>query len=193
MAHLVYLTRHGLTEANVRRVRAGLTDIPLLPEGREQAVHLAERIGSFGVSDVRTSPLRRAFETARVIADKLEVPVIDEPGLIEVDVGPWEGLGESDVETLFPDEYEVWKHRPTSLRLPGHESIEDVRARAVPVIDRLLERDTPSLCVTHLGVIRVLILHYSGRPLDEYGAITFGHCELLSIRREGGSYEVCHY
>ena len=186
----VYLTRHGLTEANLRRVRAGLTDIPLVAEGRAQAERLARRLRDSGIDHIWTSPLRRAVETAHVLSEFLDVPLTEEPGLIEIDVGPWEGLGEDDVAARFPAEYEIWRNRPTTLQLPGHESLEHVRARAVPVIDRLIRRATPSLCVTHLGVLRVILLHYLARPLDEYGAIHFGHCGLARIARTDDRYDV---
>lgn len=189
MAQIVYLTRHGLTEANLRRVRAGLTDIPLVPEGRAQAARLAEFLRHSGIDHIFTSPLRRAVETARVIADSLNVPVTEEPGLIEIDVGPWEGLGDADVRSRFPSEYEVWSSKPTDLNVPGHESLESVRARAVPVVERLLERKAPSLCVSHLGVLRVLFLHFAGRPLDDYGTVHIDHCGLVRIRRVNDRFE----
>jgi len=190
MAGLVYLTRHALTEANRRRVRAGLTNISLVPEGHQQAVRLAARLRTAGIEHVWTSPLRRAVETADIIARALHVPITEEPGLIEIDVGPWEGLGDDDVAKRFPDEYAVWRTRPSMLRMPGHESLASVRARAVPVVDRLLEREAPSLCVSHLGVLRVLYLHYAGRSLDEYGTVHIGHCQLLCIRRARDGWSV---
>lgn len=186
----VYLTRHGLTDANLRRVRAGLTDIPLIDRGRLQAEQLGARLRDSGIHSIWSSPLRRTMQTAAIIADSLHVPVFEEPGLIEIDVGPWEGLGEEDVERLFTAEYEVWRTRPTQLAMPGHESLESVRSRAVPVIDRLLDLDNASLCVTHLGVLRVLFLHYSHRSLDEYGSLSFGHCELMRIEKLDGTVRV---
>jgi len=190
MADLVYLTRHALTEANLRRVRAGLTHIPLTPEGRLQATRLADRLRDTGIDHIWTSPLRRAVETADIIAESLDVPVSTEAGLIELDVGPWEGLGDDDVAKRFAADYEVWRTRPSMLRVAGHESLESVRARAVPVIDRLFERDAPSLCISHLGVLRVLYLHYCDRSLDDYGLVHVGHCQLMTIRRVDNRWDV---
>lgn len=190
MAEVVYLTRHGVTEANLRRVRAGLTDIPLVDAGRAQAAQLADRLRSSGIGSVWSSPLRRAVETARILADELRVPLHEDPGLIEIDVGPWEGLGEDDVARHFAAEYDVWRTRPTQLVLPGHESLESVQQRAVPVIDRLFSLAAPPLCVSHLGVLRVLLLHYTQRPLDQYGSISIGHCELMSIERVDDRFRV---
>lgn len=77
MADKLYFTRHGETFWNVENKICGATDIALTPKGRAQAAALGQRLQSAGlpIDLVLASPLSRAAETARILAEAAGLPL----------------------------------------------------------------------------------------------------------------------
>ena len=159
----VLLLRHGQSEWNAVRRWQGLADPTLTDLGRAQATSVAERLRS-QVGDVVglwTSDLRRASETARIIADGLGLgDVAADPRLREADAGEWQGLTPTEIERDFPG-WLAAHRRPASF-----EPFERVVARVVAAVtDLVLEAAgapvaaPTALVVAHSGVIRSLVRH----------------------------------
>lgn len=187
---LLYLVRHGQTEANVAERFVGWSDDRLSERGREQARELAARLGSGGVARIFSSPVRRCVETAEILSGELEVEVRTVHGIHEIVVGPWKGLTAEDVRGRWPEEYRVFLDRPDEFRLQGRETLQEVRNRAVEAIDRVAHSllggpERPAVVVTHLAVIRVLWLGAQGRPLAEYHRVKGPFCEIFPVRWTG--------
>lgn len=187
---LIHFVRHGETDANVEGRYVGWSDHRPNQTGREQAAGLAERLAGRGVRRVFTSPVRRAIETAEILAEAWDASVHTVHDLHEIEVGPWKGLLESEVEERFPEAYEVWRRDPTRLELAGRESLESVRDRALRGVDQiarsLLSADSDlAVAVTHLAVLRVLWLTAEGRPLSDYHAVEGPFCEPFPLRWTG--------
>jgi probable phosphoglycerate mutase len=99
----IYLTRHGQNEDNLNGILNGHRDLPLTDLGREQARNLAQHLKNEGASFdlVLSSPLSRAYETAKIITGTLDVSdPIKENVLIERDFGVMSGLPVADVAKL---------------------------------------------------------------------------------------------
>lgn len=133
----------------------GHADSPLTPEGRRQAQAAAHKLKGFDW--VTSSDLSRALDTAVIISRELSIPRLSaNPGLREVDVGPWQGLTRRDIEKQFPGFLD------NDMRPPGYEAdesvFERVRATLVSFAAETTEGGTPptGLLVTHSGVIRVM-------------------------------------
>jgi broad specificity phosphatase PhoE len=86
------LVRHGETDWNADGRLQGQTDRPLSDFGRRQARELAEALQGEQLQAIYSSDLARARETAEIVADRLELPVVLDPDLREKDWGTWEGL-----------------------------------------------------------------------------------------------------
>lgn len=159
------LARHGETDWNRVGRWQGHADPPLNEEGRRQAAVLAEQLAADGVEAVYSSDLRRAAETAAVVAQRLGLPVVEDPALREIDVGSWSGLTRAEVEERFPDGHARWLRGEI-----GHdgETREQLAARVVPAIERIAAAHPGQtvLVVTHGGVIRALRRHAAGDPGD---------------------------
>lgn len=187
---ILYLVRHGETEANLERRFAGWSDDPLNETGRSQAAGLAARLAGEEVDHVFTSPVRRAVETAEILADAWGASVRTVHDLHEIELGAWKGLTEPEVEAAFPDAYAAWRREPAGFDLPGREPLESVRDRALRAADQiartLLSADSvPAVVVTHLAVLRVLWLTAGGRPLSAYHEVDGPFCEVFPLRWEG--------
>ena len=151
----ILLARHGETEWNRIGRYQGWADPPLNDTGREQAVALAEQLRATPFDAVYSSDLRRARETAEIVAAPHGVPVVVEPGLREVNVGEWSGLTRAEVERRFP-----------GGERPGGETREEHSARVLAAAERIARRHPGEriLLVSHGGTMRALRTHVSEEP-----------------------------
>lgn len=161
----ILLARHGETEWNRVGRWQGQADPPLNDLGRRQAKELAERLSGDGIVAVYSSDLRRASGTARVVAERLGLDVVEDPELREIDVGSWSGLTRAEVQARFPDGFARWQAGEI-----GHdgETREQLTDRVVAAVERVAA-DHPEgtvLVVTHGGAIRALRRHAEGDPGD---------------------------
>jgi len=161
----LYLVRHGETDWNRQHRIQGLTDIPLNATGRTQARATGRLLARRTWDGIYASPLSRAMETARIIAEEVglgEPQAI--PELVERNYGDAEGLDFAEVERRYPDRIDV----------PGQESREAVVARVVPAL-RALAAQHPGeslIVVSHGGAIRSVLTAVD--PDYSHGMITNG-------------------
>lgn len=169
----VYLIRHGETTWNVERRYQGTSDSPLSDLGREQTVRLRDALRAVPVRAVYSSPLTRALSTAEVIAAEFGLPVIAVPDLAEIRVGEWEGLLVGEIEARYPGAVHQWYSNPHLARIPGGETIAELRARAVHATEDIRRRhDGESVVVVaHGGVNKTILLTALGAPLESYWRI----------------------
>ena len=161
------MVRHGETEWNRENRFQGHSDPPLNATGRAQAHELAEELHATPIAVAYTSPLRRASETAEIVARRLDIPVQTSASLMEVDVGSWSGLTRSEVEARFPDGYSRWREY-------GHgwndgESYEELGERVVSGLLEIAAQHPEELvlAVTHGGPIRSALAAASRVPFGE--------------------------
>lgn len=186
----LYLARHGVTQANLDGVRAGLTDIPLLEEGRREAHKLADRVAALEIVEVWTSPIARARETAATVAERCAIPLFVDPDLRELDPGPWEGLSDDQLRERFPDQFARWQTDPASFHIDGRETLAAVMRRTVAAVERILARRVDALVVSHSEPIRLLRVHYAHLDLNEFAAFEPGHAQLLELLPADGGYSL---
>jgi 2,3-bisphosphoglycerate-dependent phosphoglycerate mutase len=157
------LARHGETDWNRENRFQGHADPPLNALGRGQSAELAETLAGEALARVYTSPLRRAAETAEIVARRLGLEVEPLEPLREIDVGAWSGLTRDDVAARFPDSYARWLDQGP-LGYEDGETYEQLEARVVPAIRGLAERHPTEtiLVVTHGGPTRVMQAHAAG-------------------------------
>ena len=157
------LARHGETDWNRENRFQGHADPPLNELGRRQSAELAEALAGETIARVYTSPLRRASETAEIVARRLAVDVEPLEQLREIDVGAWSGLTRDEVAVRFPEQYARWLERSPHGFEDG-ETYAELAARVVPAVSRLAERHGSEtiLVVTHGGPSRVLQARAAG-------------------------------
>jgi broad specificity phosphatase PhoE len=155
---LLLLLRHGQSEWNAVRRWQGLADSPLTALGREQADRCGTILASLDVrfGGVWSSPLTRAAETARIVADRLGLEPVHDERLREADAGEWQGLTPDEIELAYPD-FLTTHRRPASF-----ETVHDVVERSIAALTHIAESSGPGDAVvvaTHSGVTRSLIRH----------------------------------
>ena len=155
----VFIVRHGATVLSAEDRFAGVTDVELSEEGREQARRLAERLRDEKIAAVYASPLGRTVETARILAAPHNLQVQTCDGFREISHGHWEGMKRREVEEKFPEEMAEWEKDPYTFAPEGGESELAVTARALPALIDLV-REHPGenvLIVSHKATIRLLL------------------------------------
>lgn len=145
----VYLVRHGRTSLNADGRLRGHLDPPLDNAGRTEVEQLAEALAGLHVVSLRTSPLRRAVQTAEAISARTGAPVVEDLALIDRDYGSWAGQSEVEVARR-------WGRLDDA---PGVESIEHVHVRTRRVLDarRALLSQGDVVLVAHDAVNRDLL------------------------------------
>ena len=177
----VLMVRHGESEWNVLGKWQGRADIALTEAGREQARAAADyvRTTALPVTRVLASTLRRAHETAEIIAERLGLAaVMTDERLVETDVGPWEGLRADEIEAGWP---RYLRDRKTP---PGFEPPDQVFARATQAIREAALDGEHTLIVSHSGVIRTIrrIMTVHDRRLHNLEGCTFSLDESGQLR-----------
>ncbi len=112
----ILLARHAETDWNRDRRYQGHADPPLNEAGRRQAQRLADELAGQPIDAVYTSDLRRASETAEIVASRLGLPVETEVSLREIDVGSWQGLTRQELDGRDWDGESHEQHRERMLR-----------------------------------------------------------------------------
>jgi len=143
----------------VERFR-GRADIKLDKVGIKQAAATASRIAEWRVSAIYSSPLRRALTTAEAVARYLDLEVQPLPGVIDIDYGEWQGLAPEEVSAKDSTLYARWLESPHTVKFPGGESLAEVRERATPAVNDLIEQHPKKTIavVSHKVVCQILIL-----------------------------------
>ncbi len=161
-----HLIRHASYDM-LDRVLAGRTPgHSLNVAGRAEAERVAGALASRPITAVVASPLERAQETAAVIGRLLGLPVRTEPDLNEIDFGDWTG---TPFDTLHGSPaWTAFNTFRSTAAIPGGEAMLAAQARAVAAIGRLRAdwSGQEIAVVSHGDVVKVLITHFLGVPLD---------------------------
>ena len=152
----ILLARHGESDWNRAKRWQGHADRPLTDNGREQARELAGKLANIELDAIYSSDLKRARETAEIVAATKALPVRLVPELREVDVGSWSGLTRAEAEERFPDAYRRWLAGGEGWE--DGETYEELGRRVVAAIAKIAadHRGDRVLAIAHGGTIRAI-------------------------------------
>jgi broad specificity phosphatase PhoE len=199
----IYLIRHGESEGNVQRVNQGRLDLPLTARGREQAVLAGRWLASLGVQPegIYASPLRRAWETAEIIAGEFggadtpvcqtemdtqtEVsapPIHHDPDVIEYHAGEIEGLSADEINARYPAYGLTLDDRGCFAQFGG-ESYEQMQQRLQRFIDRVgrEHRQHDVIAIAHGGSLYQLLKLWCGWPAPRHYFTRIGNCTCFKL------------
>lgn len=145
-------------------------DPPLSERGREEAAALRDALRGTPLRAVYSSPLARARQTAKIVAKPHELPVVFCDDLREFSVGVWEGLTTEEIEQHHSALLHQWWDAPHLTRIPGGETLEELRGRSVVAIEEVRRRHPGEsvAVVAHGGVNKMILLTTLGAPLASY-------------------------
>ena len=188
---ILYLVRHGETAYNRDGRGLGRSDIPLTEAGEQQAAALGARLATTRLDRIFTSPLLRARQTARAIAGERQIAMEPREELTEMDVGETDGLTMAEMRPRYPDFLRRWAGEEcAAVRMPGGESLEDVRARLRPLMEELQvlssAADATIAIVSHNFTLKVLFCELLRVELAKFRSFTLDLASLSTVvLREG--------
>jgi len=167
----LYLVRHGETAWNSAMKFQGHSDVPLSERGREQARRLAGRLAKNKPAAFYASDLRRAAETAAILAEPHGLPVETTPFLREMNFGVWEGLTWQEINEQHAGLVGCWRRDPLRNRITNGENLQDLAVRVNETMAQITRRhlgDQEVVVVSHGGPLRVFIATLLGMDLNFY-------------------------
>ncbi len=155
----IHLARHGQTAYNHEGRFQGHLPVPLDATGREQAAALAQVAAGVVLVSLWCSPLRRARETADIVAARIGLTPHEDARFVETDTGDWTGRSFADIRDEDPEGFARFERSDPSFRYPGGESFAEQLERVQAGLADLRARpaDLPALVVCHRGVIRLAL------------------------------------
>ena len=175
----IFLTRHGQTNWNVQKKVMGRCDEPLNDKGKEQAKETRDSLKSIDIDLIICSPLQRARQTAEIINENRNIPIIFDDRIIERDFGEFEGK-----ETKDFDFHGYWNYYKDN-KYKQAENIQDFFKRVFNFLDDVTEKykDKNILIVAHGGV-SIPVACYFKNEIPEGSLVearlVLGNCQIAS-------------
>jgi broad specificity phosphatase PhoE len=185
----VLLVRHGQTRSNVTGHYMGWSEEDLDEVGYRQVRQLASRLAGLPIASIYTSPLKRASTTASIIAEPYGIKAKALDDLIEIKLGDWQGLHESEIAQRWPEMWQQSRIDPSGLTMPHGESFKQVVERAVRAFETVVvaERGHPAVIVTHDVVVRIVAAYILGVTYSIYRRIKIDNASLTVVGVTDGS------
>ncbi|MBW2600237.1 MAG: histidine phosphatase family protein [Deltaproteobacteria bacterium] len=151
------LVRHGQTLWNREKRVQGISDIELSNRGRAQADSLARSLRDEKIDTIISSPLKRAIQTAEAINHFHHLPIEHEEDLKELNMGDFEGMAFQEMMKNHGDLMKRWAENPTSVVMPGGESLSELQERAWSVVERVIVKSGTTLLAAHNFTIMAIL------------------------------------
>lgn len=191
----LYFVRHGLVHNPDRIAYGWLPRYRLADEGRAQARATAAYLAGSGATLILISPLLRAVQTARIIAERLpDVPVRRSKLLIESGLAHlWEGLSWDVIPKQHPELWRIWQQHPSQC--PAGETMAEqaVRMRRAALRALALSQGGPAICVSHRDPILALRLSIEGRSFDAVHTTAAQPASVTIVRCAAGELSLAGY
>lgn len=156
----------------------GRADTRVAPEGLAQTRRAAQRLRGVQVERIVSSPLKRALDTAHMLARELGTSIVQaDSRLVEIDYGHWQGATQEEARRAFTTLYRRWQSTPETTAFPGGECLLDACRRLRDFLRNPPWHASggPVAIVTHSVPMRLAALEAAGRPLGEFRCLRIGH------------------
>ena len=162
MTNTIYIVRHGQTEWNLLGKTQGHGNSNLTPKGIEQAELLADSMTKYPIDYIYSSDLGRAYQTAEIIGNKLNIEVEKTEALREMNFGTWEGRIIKDIIEEDPELYKMWRNEPHLAKIPQGETLSQIKERTDAFIKEINEKYDGKhiVLVTHSLCARIMLLSF---------------------------------
>ena len=182
---MLYLMRHGRTDWNVHHKLQGRTDIPLNEEGRKMARAAHDEYLDTHFDICYCSPLVRAKETAEILLEGRNVPIVTDDRLMEMCFGDYEGIEHSFKIPDCPINVVFWDPASYKESVGGAETFEELNARTASFLEELvypkLEEGKDILIVGHGAMNCSLVCNVKHLPIEEFWSFGWDQCKLMEL------------
>ena len=161
-----YLVRHGANDWIPRGLAGRAAGTHLNAKGHAQSKALAAHLVSAGINLIISSPLERALQTAKPLADKLSTSISTDDSLLEINFGDWTGKTWEELREL--EGWKTFNRFRTGTRIPNGELMIEAQHRVICLIEKLNRKHSGKTIAlfTHGDVIRAALTYYLGMPMD---------------------------
>ncbi|MEY4145110.1 MAG: hypothetical protein RLZZ335_962 [Bacteroidota bacterium] len=163
------LVRHGQSQWNLENRFTGWVDVPLSPQGEEEAARAGGMLATYHFDLAFTSALQRAQNTLRIMLRVMgneELPIIANEALNERMYGMLQGLNKAETAERYGDEQVLIWRRSYDVAPPDGESLKDTAARVIPYVNQeifpLLRAGKNVLVAAHGNSLRALVMQLEG-------------------------------
>ena len=164
-----YIFRHGQCPLNItghiqgQKINGSLTNV-----GRTQAFLTAQNLKDKQISLIVTSPMKRAIQTAQIVAKELNCPILVDHRFIEVNMGIIEGMHISTAEKKYASTYAKWRSNTDgNTCFINGETKSEVLKRALSGLNHhLIHTPHNNIGISSHGIIISQILHHLGKKLN---------------------------
>ncbi|MDI6704107.1 MAG: histidine phosphatase family protein [bacterium] len=194
------LIRHAESNWNKTCRVQGTRDPHLSEIGRRQGELIAQRFNNERLDIIYASPLKRAYQTAEILAKKKNVRLILEERLKEINLGEWQGKTLKEINRRYGDMLNRWYEKPEDVNLPGGERLLEFKDRVVNVFTEIKRRyfSRRVVVVTHGGVISIYLVHLLGMNPNRVWRIALKNASISIIKFYGEVFnlalfnDTCH-
>ena len=181
------LVRHGQTDWNREYRVQGQSDMPLNRTGLAQAEAIAMALKAEPIEAIYSSPLKRAYQTAKAIRQIHPVEIITNEGLKELDVGEVDGLYYPSLKTETPEFFAAWMADPGSVRWPGGETLPELQHRVWNAVQEITSNDhSGSVVITsHFFTLLTLLCRILGLELASFRRLNLGVAGISIVEFSG--------
>jgi len=186
----VYLIRHGLTDWNADGRWQGFESIPLNETGRMQARALAAHFHR-PLAGIYSSDLSRAWETACILGEALQIMPHADPRLREFNLGIFQGYTHDEISKRFPEELAGLRADYMGYRIPNGEMRCQLQARAYAAFQDIVASAPGAevAIVSHGGTIKMLLIKLLGDS-DDLRALHIDNTSITTLERNGDGWHL---
>ncbi len=192
----LYLVRHGETDWNKVKKIQGQVDIPLNQFGKHLAEETAEGLRDIPFDLCISSPLSRAHETARIILERKDVPIIEDARIEEMAFGEYEGKCCARDNWELPEDFHRFFNDPAGFEPgKGGESFADVKKRTGEFLESLYKKAEDVygniLITTHGAALAGILNNIRKEPLEKYWGIgVHSNCGVTEVEVKNGEAKI---
>jgi broad specificity phosphatase PhoE len=189
---LLLLIRHGENEyVKTGKMAGRIPGVHLNERGQKQAQALSEALLGVPIKALYVSPLERALETAQPISESHKLKIIEEPDLMDTNIGKWEGRSWKVLS--YTKSWKIVQNAPSRFRFPEGESFPEAQMRVVNVLERIIHKHNKPQDVVgvvfHADPIKLAVAHLIGMPLDAFQRLgcDTGSLTALYVKESGAN------